>query len=260
MRKSVILSVLMLACISTCMAQELFPRYTVVDILPTLVSGGENTLNEKVKTYEKENAYINGAARIDFLILPNGTIGDVKVNDATSEEAASASFMFVANLPLFTAGILNGESVRTWRHITFRYGTPPKVDKRIAVSAREAKVQSLKLNDKVAVSAIDNDMSLWSEDEMPSFPGGNRAVNKFLSENLTYPTDCINNKIQGRVIINFDVEVDGSISNIEVLRSVHPSLDREGIRVIRLMPRWFPGIHKGKFARVKYTLPITFKL
>lgn len=259
MRKIVILSVLMLACISTCMAQELFPRYTVVDILPTLVSGGENTLNEKVKTYEKENAYINGAARIDFLILPNGTIGDVQVNDATSEEAASAGFMFVANLPLFTAGKLNGEPVRTWRHITFRFGVPPKEDKRIAVSV-EREVNAPSLNPNVAVAAIDDDLSLWTEDELPSFPGGNRAVNRFLSENLTYPTDCINNKIQGRVIINFDVEVDGSLSNIEVIRSVHPSLDREGIRVIQLMPRWFPGIHKGKFARVKYTLPITFKL
>lgn len=184
----------MLACISTCMAQELFPRYTVVDILPTLVSGGENTLNEKVKTYEKENAYINGAARIDFLILPNGTIGDVQVNDATSEEAASAGFMFVANLPLFTAGKLNGEPVRTWRHITFRFGVPPKEDKRIAVSV-EREVNAPSLNPDVAVAAIDDDLSLWTEDELPSFPGGNRAVNRFLSENLTYPTDCINNKI-----------------------------------------------------------------
>lgn len=95
---------------------------------------------------------------------------------------------------------------------------------------------------------------------MPSFPGGDQALFKFLGENVKYPVIAQENGIQGRVICQFVVNRDGSIVDVEVVRPVDPSLDKEAIRVIKSMPNWSPGKQRGKSVRVKYTLPVNFKL
>ena len=94
-------------------------------------------------------------------------------------------------------------------------------------------------------------------EQMPSFKGN---VNQWLSQNLTYPAVAAENGIQGRVVVNFVVEKDGSISNVQVVRSVDPALDREAVNVVKRMPKWNPGMNNGQPARVKFTLPVTFKL
>ncbi len=95
---------------------------------------------------------------------------------------------------------------------------------------------------------------------MPSFPGGDAALFKFLNDNIKYPVIAQENGIQGRVICQFVVNRDGSIVDVEVVRSVDPSLDKEAIRVIKAMPNWAPGKQRGKSVRVKYTLPVNFRL
>jgi len=95
---------------------------------------------------------------------------------------------------------------------------------------------------------------------MPSFPGGDADLFKFLSNNVKYPVIAQENGIQGRVICQFVVNKDGSIVDVEVVRAVDPSLDKEAIRVIKSMPNWTPGKQRGKSVRVKYTLPVNFKL
>jgi protein TonB len=95
---------------------------------------------------------------------------------------------------------------------------------------------------------------------MPAFPGGDQALFKFLGENVKYPVIAQENGIQGRVICQFVVNRDGSIVDVEVVRPVDPSLDKEAIRVIKSMPNWSPGKQRGKSVRVKYTLPVNFKL
>ncbi len=95
---------------------------------------------------------------------------------------------------------------------------------------------------------------------MPSFPGGDAALFKFLNDNVKYPVIAQENGIQGRVICQFVVNRDGSIVDVEVVRSVDPSLDKEAIRVIKSMPNWAPGKQRGKAVRVKYTLPVNFRL
>jgi len=97
-------------------------------------------------------------------------------------------------------------------------------------------------------------------EKMPSFPGGDAALFKFLSDNVKYPVIAQENGVQGRVICQFVVNRDGSIVDVEVVRSVDPSLDKEAIRVIKSMPKWSPGQQRGKPVRVKYTLPVNFKL
>ena len=97
-------------------------------------------------------------------------------------------------------------------------------------------------------------------EEMPSFPGGQGALMAFLSSNIKYPVVAQENGVQGRVIVGFVVEKDGSISDVKVMRSVDPSLDREALRVVKAMPKWKPGKQNGSAVRVKYTVPVVFRL
>jgi protein TonB len=97
-------------------------------------------------------------------------------------------------------------------------------------------------------------------ENQPEFPGGQAAMMKFLSENIKYPVIAQENGIQGRVICNFVVERDGSITDVQVVRGVDPSLDKEAVRVIQSMPKWKPGMQRGKPVRVRFTLPVVFRL
>ena len=97
-------------------------------------------------------------------------------------------------------------------------------------------------------------------EEMPSFPGGNGALMSYLNGNTKYPVVAQENGVQGKVIISFVVERDGSISDVKVARSVDPSLDREAQRVVKSMPKWTPGKQNGQTVRVKYTVPVVFRL
>jgi protein TonB len=97
--------------------------------------------------------------------------------------------------------------------------------------------------------------------EVPAaFPGGEKELMKWLSENLVYPAIAIDNGIEGRVILRFVVAPDGSVSNVEIQRSLDPSCDKEAVRVIKKMPKWVPGRHNGNTVYAYFTLPILFKL
>jgi TonB family protein len=97
-------------------------------------------------------------------------------------------------------------------------------------------------------------------EKMPVFPGEEEALSKFLSENIKYPEQALKDTIQGRVFVNFIVEKDGSVSNAKIARGVTESLDNEALRVINMMPKWIPGMQRGKPVRVSFTLPINFVL
>ena len=97
-------------------------------------------------------------------------------------------------------------------------------------------------------------------EQMPSFPGGNSALMKFLNENIHYPVVAQENGVQGRVVISFVVERDGHITDVQVARSVDPSLDKEAQRVVKSMPKWIPGKQNGSAVRVKYNVPVSFRL
>ena len=97
-------------------------------------------------------------------------------------------------------------------------------------------------------------------EQMPSFPGGMAALMAYLQKSIKYPPVAEENGIQGRVVCTFVVERDGSVTDVRVAKSVDPSLDKEAVRVVSAMPRWIPGKQNGQSVRVKYTLPVTFRL
>lgn len=97
-------------------------------------------------------------------------------------------------------------------------------------------------------------------EQMPSFPGGPSALMEWLSNNVKYPVVAQENGVQGRVVVSFVVERDGSITDVKVVRGVDPSLDKEASRVVKAMPRWIPGKQNGSAVRVKYNVPVAFRL
>ena len=97
-------------------------------------------------------------------------------------------------------------------------------------------------------------------EQMPEFPGGMKEMLKFLQDNLKYPESAKKNNLEGRVIVQFVVEKDGTPTEFNVVRSVDPDLDAEALRVLKTMPKWKPGMQKGEAVRVKFTVPVAFKL
>lgn len=97
-------------------------------------------------------------------------------------------------------------------------------------------------------------------EQMPMFPGGDRKLMEYLASSIQYPLECKESCIQGRVIVTFVVERDGSISHAKVAKSLDPRLDAEALRVVNAMPKWIPGRQGGVTVAVKYTIPVTFRL
>ncbi|MCH4181827.1 MAG: TonB family protein [Prevotella sp.] len=129
-------------------------------------------------------------------------------------------------------------------------GTVLKAEQEIAQPAPPAPKPSAEIENKVFDVV----------EQMPSFPGGNSALMSYLNSNVKYPVVAQENGVQGRVVISFVVEKDGSITDVQVVKSVDPSLDREASRVVRSMPRWNPGKQNGQAVRVKYDVPVSFRL
>lgn len=150
----------------------------------------------------------------------------------------------------------------------------PKVEEVLEIVENDAKVEestiqaSDDMETAVEVKYVPVDVEEEPEEqeifqvveEMPEFPGGMGECLKFLGKNIKYPTISQENGVQGRVIVQFVVNKDGSIVDPVVVRSVDPYLDKEALRVIKQMPKWKPGKQRGKAVRVKYTVPVTFKL
>jgi periplasmic protein TonB len=97
-------------------------------------------------------------------------------------------------------------------------------------------------------------------EQMPRFPGDSDSLLKFLNSTVRYPDEARSKNIQGRVVVKFVVDKDGSITNPVIVRGIGGGCDEEAIRLINAMPKWTPGYHNGKAVRVYYTLPISFKL
>lgn len=112
----------------------------------------------------------------------------------------------------------------------------------------------------VAIDADNNPLNFRVVERLPEFPGGMTEFMKWLTKNLKYPESARRQNQQGTVVISFIVNTDGSTSEIKVVRPRHPDLDREAVRVVRLMPKWKPGEDHGKVCRTMISIPIVFKI
>ena len=113
---------------------------------------------------------------------------------------------------------------------------------------------------EVEEEEVDEEQIFQIVEEQAQFPGGTAECMKFLSKNIKYPTISQENGVQGRVIVQFVVNRDGSIVDAKVMRGVDPYLDKEALRVVGLMPKWSPGKQRGKAVRSQFILPVMFRL
>ena len=150
---------------------------------------------------------------------------------------------------------------------------PPVVAPEIKVVENTVETKDIEIKsseetgEAVEAAPIDNGPEEVEEEEIfmrvekaPAFPGGQKAMMEYLMKNIKYPAACQEAGIQGRVIVQFVVEKDGSIADVQVIKAVNPYLDKEAVRVVSTMPKWSPGKQRGKPVRVRFTLPVTFRL
>ena len=176
----------------------------------------------------------SGRVVVNFVVEKDGSISNERIVRSVSPSLDKEALRIVSSMPKWNPGKQNGIPVRV------RYEIP--------IGFRQTVRDSSRIYDAV--------------EQMPSFPKGNSALMEYIQNNILYlyAEEAIKNNESGRVIVSFVIEKDGSTTNGKVVRSVSPSLDKEALRIIDFMPSWNPGKQKGVPVRVKYTLPIDFKL
>lgn len=170
---------------------------------------------------------IQGDVLVDFVVDKDGSVSDVRIVKGLHPKLDAEVARVLSRMPKWTPLQKDGKPVRS------RVSCP------------------------ISFDFIDRGV-VWRVEKMAEFVGGNEEMFKFLRENIKYPEDA--DGAHGRVIVNFVVDKDGSISDIKVVRGVHPSLDAEAVRVVKLMPKWKPAENRGMPVRSVYTLPLSFLL
>ena len=225
--------------------------FQVVEEMPEFPGGmGEcmKWLGQNIKyPADAKEKGVQGRVIVQFVVEKDGTIVNAKVVRGVDPDLDAEALRVVNQSPKWKPGKQKGEAVRVkyTLPIMFRLGNDSS-DSKAAEAPREAKV------DENGVHQVC--------EEMPEFPGGMAECMKYLSKNINYPEDCKKEGIQGRVIVQFVVDKDGSIKDPTIARGVHPSLDKEALRVLSSMPNWKPGKQKGEAVKVKYTIPVMFRL
>jgi len=120
--------------------------------------------------------------------------------------------------------------------------------------------EAIPVHPAAAPSSGDEDKVYTMAEVMPEFPGGQNALFAFLGKNIQYPADALESKKQGTVYVSFVVNTDGKVTDVKMLRGLHPSLDKEAMRVVSRMPNWTPGMQNGKPVKTQYNLPVKFLL
>ena len=215
--------------------------YDYVDENPTF-PGGDNEMIKWIKANinypeEAKTSELYEILLCSSIVGKDGSLSDIKVNSSKTGESTLANELshLLEQMPKWNPGVL--------------YGCPVRALRTFAITFAEGDII---LGDKSKVLDI--------VEQMPQFRGGDAALMEYLNKAIKYPPVAEATGIQGRVVTTFVVERDGSITDVKVIKSVDPSLDREAFRVVRSMPRWIPGKQKGSPVRVKFTLPVTFRL
>ena len=133
----------------------------------------------------------------------------------------------------------------------------------LVVSNIETVARAQKVNKTTAVEKenyVENDSVFDVCEHLPDFPGGINGLMTYLQQNVKYPESAEEKKEEGRVVVQFVIEKNGQLGDIKIDTSVSPALDEEALRVVKAMPNWTPGMHEGKLVRVRFNLPVSFRL
>ena len=221
---------------------------SLADVMPKFPGGASALMDFISKNIDYSNVNMNSIKTrnrviVTFIVDKKGNVIKPVIIHALNPDCDKEALRVISLMPKWKPAILNNKkyACKYTVPITFKLEATKKI---------KAKENTILENDTLDVA-----------DTMPEFPGGASALMDFISQNIIHPNANLEgNGTQGRAIVGFVVDKDGSILNPKIIRSVDPYLDREALRVVNLMPKWKPGIHKGKRVAVRYKIPIKFSL
>ena len=221
---------------------------SVADTMPEFPGGMVALFNFISQNIDYSNVNMNSIKTrnrviVTFIVDKEGNIIKPVIVHALNPDCDKEALRVISLMPKWKPAILDNKkyACKYTVPITFKLEATKKI---------EAKENTILENDTLDIA-----------DTMPEFPGGASALMDFISQNIIHPNAYLEgNGTQGRAIVGFVVDKDGSIINPQIVRSVDPYLDREALRVVNLMPKWKPGINKGEKVAVRYKLPINFSL
>jgi TonB family protein len=240
-------------------------NYVELEKMP-IFPGGEGELLRYIEENIRypEDAKINktqGKVIVRFKITKTGKIENIEIIRGLSKSLDNESLRIVNTFPDFIPGEESWSSNgHNWKKVDTYYTLPItfklKDDSKHLVDNQSKNIlplsiDSIKVNEQKIYTVIE---------QMPVFPGGDNALINFVSRNIKYPVEAFQNKEQGKVVVRFVVNTEGKVEKAQVIRSVSPSVDKEALRVINILPAFTPGKQNGKVVKVYFTLPITFKL
>ncbi len=225
-------------------AEDHFP-YRKADTMPTFEGGGLGKFRlwiaEQVGDLDPEGAPIDARAALRFVIEKDGSLSGVSVDDRTPAWLVERLGKILDRMPRWTPAETQGEKVRIQVSLSLRFGK----------TAEPAKTDSLG----------DDDTAWLIVEQMPNFRGGDvMAFRDWVKLNVKYPVDMYKQGIKGRVVATFIINRDGSLSDVKILQSSAEEFSREVLRVLERSPKWTPGRQNGKVVRVKYTIPVDFRI
>lgn len=211
--------------------------FMVVDEMPDFPQGSVvKWISQNIKyPAEAIQQRIQGKVYVKFIVEKDGKISDVRVSRGVNPLLDQEAVRVIKKMPAWKPGKQKGQPVRVSYTLPINFALSPNLNE--------------KKLDSTSVFIVVEQMPVFFENP-----------NAWISKNIKYPAKAIEQKIQGKVYVDFIIEKDGSISNVKVIRGVNPLLDQEAIRVIKAMPKWTPGKQRGQAVRVKQTLPIGFSL
>ena len=240
--------------------------FTVVEVMPEF-PGGQGALLKFLATNVRypESAVkngIEGRVSCSFVVGKDGAISEAEVIRGVSPELNEEALRVINSMPLNEEALRVINSMPVWspgkqrgKAVNVKYTVP--VTFRLSGGKKKASSRIVQRQ----IKEVDTSGRVFTVvQQMPEFPGGQASLLKYLATRIKYPAIAQENGIQGRVSCSFVVDTDGSLKNIEVIRGIDPSLDREAVRVIREMPKWNPGVQNNMAVAVKYTVPVTFRL
>jgi TonB family protein len=232
--------------------------YNAVDQFPEFEGGASGLaryLSENVK-YPEDARMRNkqGKVLVKFVVCTDVSLCDEQIIKSVNSSIDAEVLRVVKAMPSWKAGMKNGVAVKTsyMLPVTFKFQGQ---EKDTLPDARD-----YLLNEERTDSISEENKIYVSVQQVPEFPGGMKGMLRFLVQHVQYPEGAKAEGTKGRVVVQFVVEKDGSLTNILVQRALSGGCSEEAVRVIKLMPKWKPAIHFGKTVRVYYTLPINFQM
>lgn len=243
--------------------------FTVVEVMPEF-PGGQGALLQflarsvKYPVIAQENG-IQGRVTASFIVEKDGSISDIEVIRGVDPSLDKEAVRVLSQMPNWKPGTQRGKEVAVKYTVPVTFRLQGNDNNKPAPSGDQKEDDNgiivVGYGEQKATESVDASNQVFvMVEKMPQFPGGEDALSRFIAKTVQYPIAAQQNGIQGRVICSFIINPDGSISDAEVTQGVDPSLDKEALRVINQMPKWTPGMQRGKAVKVKYTTPVTFRL